>query len=137
MRPVAVNVSTLWWGGLTVTYLLYGVYIAVAFALSGEGWLLLGVSAAALFFLTGSILWFLWSYWQGQDWTRTFVIVGLVLKLIYVLYLGHLHHFAFAYNLRSMPFLIAAADVVLSVYIFYWLMTKDARRYFTFRAGTQ
>jgi hypothetical protein len=135
MRPVALTVSALWWGGLTAFYLLRGAYIAVVLGFSGEGWLLAGPSAAALLLLSVSIFWFLWSYWQGQDWTRTFVIVGLMLKVMYMLYLGQLHHFA--YNVRSLPFLIAAADFVLSVYIFYWLMTKDARRYFTFRAKTK
>jgi hypothetical protein len=132
---MAISVSALWWGGLTACYFFHYAYLIVALGFSEEGWLLPGITAGALFLLTGSILWFLWSYWQGQDWTRTFVIVGLVLKVTCVLYLGHLNHFA--YNVRGFGFRIAAADFVFSIYIFYRLMTKDARRYFTFQAKTK
>ena len=125
MRPVPLIASTLWWSALTVFAFAYATCVDVT---SGEGlsgiWVL-----AILFFLTCSILWFLWSYWQGQDWTKTFVIVGLIVKaVLWLLQASYLYRGLFS------P--LRAADLIFSIYIFYWLMTKEARSYFTFRART-
>jgi hypothetical protein len=37
---------------------------------------------------------------------------------------------------RGFFFPVPAADLLFSIYIFYWLMTKEARSYFTFKART-
>lgn len=130
MRPMPVVLSTLWWSALTVIYFGYA-----AFALdfdSMEGKLATAV-LAVLLFLTLSILWFLWSYWQGEDWTRTFVLIGLILKAAYYLrYAGHLR--SFEYDLDSYLLYLRVADFLFSIYIFFWLLTKPARRYFSFHA---
>jgi hypothetical protein len=131
MRPLPLVVSTLWWSALTALAFAYATYVDIAV---GEG--LLGMLIlAVLFSLTCSVLWFLWSYWQGQDWTRTFVIVGLVLKA--ALYLSQaFHYYRFPHDIERFSFWIRAVDFVFSAYIFYWLMTKEARSYFAFKART-
>jgi hypothetical protein len=125
MRPWPLIASTLWWSALSILAFAYATYVDVT---SGEGlsgiWIL-----AILFFFTSSVLWFLWSYWRGQDWTRTFVIVGLILKAVFWLLKAR-------YFYRGFFFPVRAADLLFSIYIFYWLMTKEARSYFTFKART-
>ena len=131
MRPLPLIVSTLWWSALTILAFSYSAYVAVAIGEGLPGILVLAV----LFSLTCSILWFLRSYWQGQDWTRTFVIVGLILKAIF--YLRQVSYFhRTEHHMGGFFFAIRAADFIFSIYIFYWLMTKEARSYFTFRART-
>jgi hypothetical protein len=125
MRPLPLIVSTLWWSALTVLAFAYATYRDVTSGVGLAGTLVLAI----LFFLTCSVLWFLWSYWQGQDWTRTFVIVGLILKAVLCL-------LRISYFYRGFFFPVRAVDLVFSAYIFYWLMTKEARSYFTFRART-
>jgi hypothetical protein len=125
MRPLPLIASTSWWSALTVLAFAYAAYVDVT-----SGIWLAGVPALAiLFFLSCSVLWFLWSYWQGQDWTRTFVIIALILK-------AAAWPFAAAYLHRGFFFSVRAADLIFSIYIFYWLMTKRARSYFTFKART-
>jgi hypothetical protein len=130
MRPVSLVASTLWWSVLTVFAFAYATYVDVTVGAGTLGMLVLVV----LFFLSCSILWFLLSYWQGQDWTRTFVIVGLILKALYYLYqAGRAHRFPHGFDsFLSLRFV----DFVFSVYMLYWLMTKEARSYFTFKART-
>ncbi len=133
MRPLPVVLSTLWWSALTVIYFAYAA--GDAFVLdfeSIEGKLAAGV-LAVLLFLAVSILWFLWSYWQGQDWTRTFVLVGLILKAVYYLR-GAPHVRSLGYDFGSYLLFIRVADFVISIYIFFWLLTKPGRRYFRFHA---
>jgi len=125
MRPLPLIASTLWWSALAVGALAYATYVDVTSGLALVGAPVLAI----LFFLTCSVLWFLWSYWQGQDWTRTFVIVGLILKA--ALYLLQVNYFY-----RGLFFPLRALDLIFGIYIFYWLMTKEARNYFTFKART-
>jgi hypothetical protein len=133
MRPLPVVVSTLWWSALTVVYFAYAARAAFALDFdSMEGKIAAGV-LAVLLFLTLSILWFLWSYWQGQDWTRTFVLVGLILKAAYYLRLaGHVR--SPGYDFGGQLLFVRVADCLFSIYIFFWLLTKPARRYFSFHA---
>ena len=135
MRPLPVVVSTFWWSALTVIY--FASSARDAFSLdfdSMEGKLALGVLAVLLFLIV-SILWFLRSYWQGQDWTRTFVLVGLILKAVYFLReAAHLR--GLGYDFGSYLFFVLVADFVFSIYIFFWLLTEPARHYFSFHAKT-
>ena len=132
MRPFPVVVSTLRWSALTAVAFAYATYVDVTLGEGTPGLLILAV----LFCLTCSVLWFLWSYSQGQDWTRTFVIVGLILKA--VLYLRQaLHYYRFPHDLERFSFYIRAIDFVFSAYIFYWLMTKEGRTYFTFKSRNE
>ena len=86
---------------------------------------------AVLFFVSCALLWFLCSYWQGQDWTRILVMIGLVVKLGW--------YMVSAYHLRHIPhsqggkFLFSArvVDMLFSAYIFFWLLTKEARHCFS------
>jgi hypothetical protein len=131
MRPLPVVVSTLWWSALTVLAFAYATYVDVTLGGGILGILILTV----LFFLTCSVLWFLWSYWQGQDWTRTFVIVGLILKAaFYLRQASYFYRTTRCIGGFSPP--VRAVDLIFSVYVFYWLMTKKARTYFTFKART-
>jgi hypothetical protein len=133
MRPLPVVLSTLWWSTLTVIYFAYAARDAfVPDFDSMEGKIAAGV-LAILLFLTLSILWFLRSYWQGQDWTRTFVLVGLILKAAYYLRVAP-HIRGLGYESDSHLFFIRVADFLFSIYIFFWLLTKPARRYFSFHA---
>ena len=133
MRPLPVVVSTLWWSALTVIYFAYVAHEAFALDFDSMEGKLAAVVLAVLLFLTLSILWFLWSYWQGQDWTRTFVLVGLILKTVYYLRpAGHLR--SLGYEVGSHLLIIRVADVLFNIYIFFWLLTKPARRYFSFHA---
>jgi hypothetical protein len=125
MRPWPLIASTSWRSALAVGAFAYATYVDVTSGL----WLVGAPVLAILFFLTCSVLWFLWSYWQGQDWTRTFVIIALILKAVSWL-------IAVAYLYRGFFFPVRAADLIFSIYIFYWLMTKEARSYSTFKART-
>ncbi len=127
MKPFPLIASTIWWSALTMFAFAYATYIALVAVGLGEGLIWTALVLAVFLFLTFSILWFLRSYWQGQDWTRTFVIIGLILKVLYYLrQAGQFNGLAvgglFSY--------IRIVDLVFSVYIFGWLLTKEARRYF-------
>jgi hypothetical protein len=129
MKPLPLVASTFWWSALTILAFAYSTYVAVSL---GEG--ITGIVVlTVLFFLTCSILWFLWSYWQGHDWTRTFVIVGLILKALYY-FAGRFGHLA--HSVQGVFSYVRIVDSVFSIYIFYWLFTKEARRYFTFQPRT-
>lgn len=130
MRPLPLIVSTLWWSGLTILAFAYATYVDVTMGEGLPGILILTV----LLFLTCSILWFLRSYCQGQNWTRTFAIVGLVLKAVF--YLRQASYFHRTEHHVGFFWLVRAVDFILSICVFYWLMTKEARNYFTLRART-
>jgi hypothetical protein len=128
-----VVLSALWWSSLTVIYFAYAARDAFALNFDSIEGKLAAVVLAVLLFLAVSILWFLWSYWQGQDWTRTFVLIGLILKAGY--YLRGAPHFRnLGYDFGSYLLFIRVADFVFSIYIFFWLLRKPARRYFSFHA---
>ena len=131
MRPLPLIVSTLWWSALTVLALAYAAYVDVTLGEGLPGILILAV----LLSLSCSVLWFLWFYWQGQDWTRTFVIVALILKAAF--YLRQIGYFyRMEHHIGGFFFPVRTIDFVFSIYMFYWLMTKEARTYFTFKART-
>jgi hypothetical protein len=135
MKPFPLIASTIWWSVLTVAAFGYATYVAVTLVGSGEGGILEIGILPVLFFVSCSILWFLRSYWQGQEWTRDFVIIGLILKGVYYLYrLARVYH---APNgIGIVLFSLRIFDLLFSIYVFYWLWTKEARRYFTFQART-
>jgi hypothetical protein len=116
---------------LTVAGFVYATYISFhRSSASGDEMFFDMTILAALFFLTCALPWFLRSYWQGQDWTRTFVMIGLVLKVGYhLIYLHPIHHFPHSLGMKIL-FSIRIVDMLFSVYIFCWLLTKQARRYF-------
>jgi hypothetical protein len=129
MKPFPIVASTFWWSALTIFAFAYAAYISLVAVSLREGLILTALILAALLFLTLSILWFLRSYWQGQDWTRTFVIIGLILKALYYLreagpFNGHAVGGFFSY--------MRVVDLVFSIYIFGWLLTKEARWFFAF-----
>jgi hypothetical protein len=125
-KPLPLIASTFWWATLTVSAFIYGMYMTLLIGGSAFDVAILSLS----FCLTFAILWFLWSYWQGHDWTRDFVMIGLVLKLGYELFIT-LHTRHFPHSVRSQVFLyLRIADMLFSAYIFIWLFTKQAKRYF-------
>jgi hypothetical protein len=135
MRPVPLVVSSLWWGTLSVVAFAYATYIDLTLNRnSAEGKLGMGI-LAVLFFMTCALLWFLWSYWQGQEWTRAFVIVGLILKALYYLrQAGHIYRFP--HGFEDLLLSLRVLDFVFSIYMLYWLMSKEARSYFALHART-
>jgi hypothetical protein len=127
VRPLPVVASALWWSSLTVLAFGYATYIAVTLKDgTPEMWIL-----TVLFFVSCSILWFLWSYWHGQDWTRTFVIVASVVKTAF--FLSRASHFypRYQHGFEGFLYYVRIIDLVFSIYVLYWLMTKEARRYFS------
>jgi hypothetical protein len=135
MRPLPLVLSTICWSAWTVIAFGYAAHVDLTFDRnSAEFKLGMGV-LAVLFFLTCALLWFLWSYWQGQDWARTFVIVGLIIKFaLYLHQAGHIHRLA--HGFKGSLLAVRALDFIFSIYIFYWLMTKEARNYFKVKART-
>jgi hypothetical protein len=129
-KPFPLIASTLWWIMQTTAGLVYATYIDFHLGHTGEEKNVDLAVLALLFFVTCALLWFLWSYWQGHDWTRTLVMIGLVVKLgYYGVSLYHLRHFP--YNLgRQVLFSVRIVDMFFSAYIFTWLLTKEARHYF-------
>jgi hypothetical protein len=131
MRPLPLVVSVCWWSVLTLSAFAYATFIAARDRRSPEGYLgaaVLGI----LFFLTCSLLWFLWSYWQGYDWTREFVMIGIAVKVLHYLWrVWHVRWVRFALLVVG-----ATLDFVFSQYIFYRLTTRQGRTYFTPVGGT-
>ena len=125
-KPPPLVASTLWWATLAIFAFVYGTYMTFHIGGSAVDVAILTLS----FCLTFAILWFLRSYWQGQDWTRDFVMIGLVLKLGYELFITlRAHHFP--HSIRSQAFFcLRIADMLFSAYIFIWLFTKQAKRHF-------
>lgn len=142
MRPLLIVVSTCWWSALTLfafAYAAYATYFAFSLdQISPEVGLGLGALLGALavsLFLACAILWFLWSYWQGQGWTRDSVMIVLAVNAAFFLReVGHIHRFAHGFE----GFLVCVRTInfVFGVYVFYWLTTKEARRYFAFHPKT-
>jgi hypothetical protein len=131
MRPLPITVSTLWWSALTTLAFSYAAYVDVA---RGEGLPGVGI-LAVLFFLTCLILWLLRSYWHGQVWARTFVFIGVILKAdFYLRQAAHFYHTE--EHIAGFFFFVGVVDFVFSAYIFYWLITKESRRYFTSQTRT-
>jgi len=127
-KPFPLIASALWWSILTVAAFGYATYVNFRVGSSVVGVLIL----AALFSLTCSLLWFLWSYWRGHDWTRTLVLIGLVLKLVYELfYLFEIHYFPHTPARRAL-FTLRIGDMLFCAYILFWLFTKEAKQYFRF-----
>jgi hypothetical protein len=128
-RPLPLVASTGCWVVLTVFAFAYSTFVVVRDWNSQDGVLeILPIAVLAVFFLVScNLLVFLWSYWQGYAWTRIFAIVGLVLKAINCLWLASLPH---GVGLDLVP-VAASADFLFSLYILYWLTTRQARSYFT------
>lgn len=132
-RPLPLVASTCWWVVLTILAFAYSTFVMVRDWNSLDGVLkILPIAVLAVFFLLScSLLWFLWSYWQGDAWTRIFAIVGLVLKAInYVWHALHLHNARF-----DLVHVAATVDFLFSLYILYWLTTRQARSHFRFLVG--
>jgi hypothetical protein len=126
-----VIASTLWWSILIIAPFAYGVFVTLH-ASSGEGTYFDLAILAMTFFLTCAVLWTLWSYLQGQDWTRTLVLVVLGVKIAYALFRAyHVRHFPRTWQTRAI-FTVRVGDLLFSIYMFFWLLTKEARRYFHF-----
>lgn len=125
-KPLPLVASALWWAALSVFAFGYATYVDATLkdGIAGMGIL------AVLFFLTCSILWFLWSYWQGHEWTRDFVIIALAVEAAFFLYQASRFR-RFAHGFKGFASGVHVVDFVLSVYIFCWLMTKEARVYFS------
>jgi hypothetical protein len=129
-KPFPLIASTLWWSTLTVIAFVYATYINFHLDHSGEEKIFDIMIEGIGFLVTCALLWLLWSYWQGQDWTRTLVMVGLVVKLGW--------YTVSAYHLRQLPhsmggkflFSVRIVDIIFSAYIFFWLLSKEARDYF-------
>ena len=116
MRPLPLVLSTVWWSALTILAFAYATYVDVTLGEGLPGILILAV----LFFLTCSVLWLLWSYWQGHDWTRTFVIVGLILKAALLLRQAS-YLYRTERHVGTFFFLFRAVDFIFSIYIFYFI----------------
>lgn len=63
----------------------------------------------------------LWYFWNGYNWARIVVLVFSVLIL------GNVFYFAENTLLQNV---ISTADMILSVYLLYWLNTRPIREYF-------
>ena len=128
-RPLPLVASTCCWVVLTVFAFAYSTFVVVRDWNTPDGVLeILPIAVLAVFFLVScNLLVFLWSYWQGYAWTRIFAIVGLVVKAINCLWLASLPH---GVGLDLVP-VAASADFLFSLYILYWLTTRQARSYFT------
>ena len=128
-RPLPLVASTGCWVVLTVFAFAYSTFVVVRDWNSQDGVLeILPIAVLAVFFLVScNLLVFLWSYWQGYAWTRIFAIVGLVVKAINYLWLASLPH---GVGL-DLVHVAASVDFLFSLYILYWLTTRQARSYFT------
>ena len=128
-RPLPLVASTCCWVVLTVFAFAYSTFVVVRDWNSQDGvFEILPIAVLAVFFLVScNLLVFLWSYWQGYAWTRIFAIVGLVLKAINCLWLASLPH-GVGLDLVHMA---ATVHFLFSLYILYWLTTRQARSYFT------
>jgi hypothetical protein len=128
MRPLPVVVSALWWAVTTVAVFFYEASLALRLTDGASPFIRFGVLAVPLF-VSFAILLSLWSYWQGYYWTRGFAIVILLAKVaLNIRFLVHLH--AFALDGAGILVLARLLDFLFSIYIAYWLMTKEAKRYF-------
>lgn len=127
-RPLPLVASTCCWVVLTVLAFAYSTFGVVRDWNSQDGVLeILPIAVLAVFFLVScNLLVFLWFYWQGYAWTRIFAIVGLVLKAINYLRLASHPH-----DLVDLVHMAATVDFLFSLYILYWLSTRQARAHFT------
>jgi hypothetical protein len=127
-RPLPLVASTCCSVVLTVFAFAYSTFGVVRDWNSQDGVLeILPTAVLAAFFLVScNLLVFLWSYRQGYSWTRIFAIVGLVLKAINYLRLASHPH-----GLVDLVHRAATVDFLFSLYILYWLTTRQARAYFT------
>jgi hypothetical protein len=131
-KPFPLIASTLWWSTVTVTAFVYATYLNFHLGHSGEEKKFDILIQGIVFLVTCALLWFLWSYWQGHDWTRTLVMFGLVVKLgWYAVSAYQLRHFPHSL-LRQVLFSARIVDMLFSAYILCWLLTKEARHYFRF-----
>jgi hypothetical protein len=128
-RPLPLVASTCCWVVLTVFAFAYSTFVVVRDWNTPDGVLeILPIAVLAVFFLVScNLLVFLWSYWQGYAWTRIFAIVGLVVKAINYLWLASLPD---GVGL-DLVHVAASVDFLFSLYILYWLTTRQARSYFT------
>lgn len=127
-KPLPLIASAGWWAVQTISAFIYATYVNFRVGNSPLGMAILTV----LLFLTFALLWFLWAYWQGQDWTRILVISGLVLKVAYQIFsLLQVRHLPRS-TMSQALFWIRIGDMIFSAYVLFWLFTKEARSYFRF-----
>jgi len=110
----------------------------MAFVLALTTFQLIGNYSEHNYFLMKLILsrglgiFFLISYWQGYGWIRYFFLFCFIIEVLTIgPQLGHSHFGSQSATFAPADKIVVVMRLGFSAYMLYWLLSKEARRYFS------